>query len=89
MQLTSTATLTITVTDGDDLGPQFRHLACQKAFGGKCFTPTYNADVESVLEVSSFILKIITIVVVQYLCFSLITNPLSMPHTNLPYARLN
>lgn len=54
LQLTSTATLTITVTDGDDQGPQFRHLACQKAFGGKCFTPTYNADVESVLEVSSF-----------------------------------
>lgn len=57
LQLTSTATLTITVTDGDDLGPQFRHLACQKAFGGKCFTPTYNADVESVLENSPILFQ--------------------------------
>lgn len=57
LQLTSTATLTITVTDGDDQGPQFRHLACQKAFGGKCFTPTYNADVESVLENSPILFQ--------------------------------
>lgn len=50
VQLLASVMLNLTVIDGDDQMPEFDLPACQRAFGGKCFTPTYNADVENVQQ---------------------------------------